>query len=440
MADYLYKRGEVWWFRLAIPKDCREKILALLDAPTKSTTRREINFTLRTCDKKEAQTLAYGHACEWQSKIQEVRNRDTTSRETAIKKRGNDLLTMRKQHAGGTTDGDLIALGGINREVNRMQSLLSEPERTLFSEAHGGKGIRIDSHIDAFLADDHKCKAKTKQQRRREIVLLAERFTYWSDIKPKALNDWIAADTRSPKTKQRALSDWGMYWKYLKHQELTAGSGDSPLLTANIRPTTSANSPTSQKRQAFKPEEIATLIKGAMTANDKPLHDLIILAAYTGARIEELASRTTQHIEQIDGINSIHITEGKTEAATRYVPIHPQILPLIERLSADSTDTFLVPSNSNNQYGTRSPSLSKRFTRLRNSLGFPPTKVFHSIRKTFTTGLERLGVPEGTTADIVGHKKATITYGLYSEGMSIRQKAEAVAKLTYPGLGELLVS
>ena len=36
------------------------------------------------------------------------------------------------------------------------------------------------------------------------------------------------------------------------------------------------------------------------------------------------------------------------------------------------------------------------------------------------------GVPEGITADIVGHEKATITYGLYSGGTSIEQRLEAM--------------
>ena len=33
---------------------------------------------------------------------------------------------------------------------------------------------------------------------------------------------------------------------------------------------------------------------------------------------------------------------------------------------------------------------------------------------------------------MVGHKKATITYGLYSGGHTLATKAEALAKLQYP--------
>ena len=41
------------------------------------------------------------------------------------------------------------------------------------------------------------------------------------------------------------------------------------------------------------------------------------------------------------------------------------------------------------------------------------------------------GMPEGTVQDIVGHEKTTMTYGLYSGGLSLAVKREALAKLGY---------
>jgi integrase len=57
--------------------------------------------------------------------------------------------------------------------------------------------------------------------------------------------------------------------------------------------------------------------------------------------------------------------------------------------------------------------------------------VFHSIRKTVITVLENAGISEGVTADIVGHEKKTMTYGLYSDGASDKKKFEAIKKLTF---------
>ena len=52
--------------------------------------------------------------------------------------------------------------------------------------------------------------------------------------------------------------------------------------------------------------------------------------------------------------------------------------------------------------------------------------VFHSIRKTAATVFEQAAVPEGVTADIIGHEKQTMTYGLYSGGPPVKQRQEAI--------------
>lgn len=96
-----------------------------------------------------------------------------------------------------------------------------------------------------------------------------------------------------------------------------------------------------------------------------------------------------------------------------------------------SQDGYLLSGLSFNKYGDRSNAIGKRFGRLKDASGFGPELVFHSIRKTVATKLENAGVSEGVAADILGHKKKTMTYGLYSGGTSIEKKAEALAKLAY---------
>jgi integrase len=59
--------------------------------------------------------------------------------------------------------------------------------------------------------------------------------------------------------------------------------------------------------------------------------------------------------------------------------------------------------------------------------------VFHSLRKTLVTALEDAGVSESLAADIVGHEKPHITYGLYSGGVSLATKAEAIERVRYDG-------
>ena len=60
--------------------------------------------------------------------------------------------------------------------------------------------------------------------------------------------------------------------------------------------------------------------------------------------------------------------------------------------------------------------------------------LFHSIRKTVVTLLDNAGVSENVAADIVGHDKPRITYGLYSGAASLEVKRAALEKLRYPAL------
>jgi integrase len=78
---------------------------------------------------------------------------------------------------------------------------------------------------------------------------------------------------------------------------------------------------------------------------DGALADLFTLAAYTGARIEELCNLKVGHVD-----NGIISTPGtKTDAALRKVLAHSAIGDLLVRLVTSSKDGYLIPSSTKNQ-------------------------------------------------------------------------------------------
>ena len=129
--------------------------------------------------------------------------------------------------------------------------------------------------------------------------------------------------------------------------------------------------------------------------------------------------------------NSITIKDAKTAAGNRVVPIHKVIEGLLKHLVATSEDGYVLSGLTFNKYGHRSNAIGKRFRRMKVNLNYEDRYVFHSIRKTFTTMLENAGVPENVTADIVGHEKPRITYGLYSGGTLLSIKREAISHIRY---------
>jgi integrase len=151
---------------------------------------------------------------------------------------------------------------------------------------------------------------------------------------------------------------------------------------------------------------------------------------YSGARIEELASLRVEDVNLGEGW--FKMGAAKTPAGVRQVPTHSLLQPTMERLTRTSTDGFLLAEQRADKYGVRSGALGKRFRRLTREAGFGPEKVFHSLRKTVATLLENAGVAEGVAADILGHEKKTMTYGLYSTGASMQAKREAIERIVYP--------
>lgn len=136
-----------------------------------------------------------------------------------------------------------------------------------------------------------------------------------------------------------------------------------------------------------------------------------------------------EHVIDADGVQSFDITDSKTVAGIRVVPVHPALTTLVQRLIADSRDGYLVPSDSRNKYGNRSDLHSKAFGRLKKSLGFSDRHVFHSIRKTVITQLVRADVSGPLIAELVGHETGTVTFDTYSQGASAAQKLMAISKI-----------
>jgi integrase len=112
------------------------------------------------------------------------------------------------------------------------------------------------------------------------------------------------------------------------------------------------------------------LAQEARKGCDDALADLIMLGAYTGARIEELCSLKARHVALLD--KTLVIPRTKTDAAVRTVPTHSAIQALLAWLVEKAKDGWLVPSNAANRFDERSASLSKRFGRLKTKPIFPP--------------------------------------------------------------------
>jgi len=318
-------------------------------------------------------------------------------------------------------------IGAVNVE-HIGEAVSNDPETRVFYARATGQLVAFDEHVEEWLSST-RLTEKTKDMHRSTVSRFAEKFPLVPDVKRPEVRRWVAKQTNdvglTPKTMQRILSGLRGYWRYLQSIEVADDEAE-PFSRLDVSKQAKRSSPRSM-RLPFQAKEVLSLLDAAIEEGDEELADLIRLGMWTGCRIEELCSLKIAQVK----CDHFSVEDAKTAAGWRDVPIHLDLNKTMKRLVGDREDGYVLSGLTENKYGDRSNAIGKRFGRLKKDLGFGRRHVFHSIRKTVVTILENAGVPENVVADIVGHEKTTMTYGLYSGGVSLEVKRKALESLNY---------
>lgn len=409
MPNHILLQRKCWYARLGIPLELRDHF----------NGKRELKATLKTSDKKVAELKAMKLVSEWKLQFAALRGNITAVQAVAA-----EMLAL--------PEGKFYSEAGMSEKDFALEAVaesLPDSKKRAYYEIATGRAIPTLLYLDEFISQ-WGVKHKTKDMATTAIKRVADTFTTLEMISTPLIYQMIDEDTNSRATKEKNYGFVRQYFKYLKRMQIIAPDKPNPFESLDFRQSNRTSNP-SNKRVAFKPLEVKRLIKAANDKGDEQLTQIIQIAAYTGARIEELCSLKVTDVITVDKIKCLNITDAKTEAGNREVPIHPTISDLIKQLSKETKDGYLLSGLTFNKYNDRSNAIGKRFGNLKKKLGFGRTHVFHCFRNTVATQLENAGIPEGVAADIVGHEKKTITYGLYSGGTSTKIKHEAVKKIKY---------
>jgi integrase len=247
-----------------------------------------------------------------------------------------------------------------------------------------------------------------------------------------AVDEWIKSMDRAPATLGQHLMAGTAFWKWaMKYDAVWREEYKDKVnpFSGHDLPQGGGAETAGQDREIYTRDDTLKLHQAALDNKDKPLADLIVLGWYTGARIEELCQLSKDSVITVDGIKCFDFPKSKSKASKRVVPIHPSLVSIIDRLCEDTTDTFLIPTDSADKYGKRSHAMTKAFGRLRRKAGFSELHVFHSFRHTVVTELIRADVADALTKELVGHETGSVTHDVYSKGASTAQKLAAISKL-----------
>lgn len=417
LASYIEKRGNLWYATLHIPAKHRGQL-----------GRVKFIQSLHTANKREAEDLARPLIAGWKAQIRQAGGQPNAVLQEAQRWRE----AIRSLPDGGD---QREAVEGLlaDRAEGLEDAGLPEAEAVMFARVALGVVTPSLPVYEAWSAalDGSGLGKKNIDQQRKDVARMVQQFATVEEISPKAVKGWmrlLADEGATLSSRKRILYSCRSFWNTVCHDEQGGADERAFHVPAGPQGHVQKKAGRPDKRAHFEPLEVVTLWQRAATVGDNKLADLIALAAYTGARIEELCSMKVSDVTT----KAFRIEEAKTKAGVREVPIHASIAGLVKRLKTTADDEYLLSGLSFNKYGDRSNAIGKRFGRLKTTAGFPATRVFHSIRKTVATQLENAGVAEGIAADILGHEKKTMSYGLYSGGNSLENKVEALAKVSYP--------
>ena len=445
---YLTKQGKVFYAVLEVPKDVRAII-------GKTSFRK----TLKTTDKWQAQQLARPFIQKWKEEIRIARLSPEERLELQNEMLTEEFKKLNKSKEAAKTDDELEGLNDyeIALETQALDTVLkdygvTDAEQLTSSEQKEsvniynlitGKFVRFSQHIDDHL-QDLNVELKTKDSKKRQILRFAEKVRLTKDVNRHTVRDYIRflskEENLSNNTIKRDLTNLSVYWEYLRDEQRVVPSELANPFKNQKLPSENRKEAAIDARIAFSVEDICQLhkvLKEKASQGDRGFEDLLdcfTIAIYTGARREEIGGLKRKHFSKK---GTIKVENAKTKAGNREVPIHPQLAHLIEKrlsvlnIERATPDDFLFPGLGTAKYGKRTDALGKRFGRIKSSLGFDKRYVFHSIRKTVSTLMEQAGIAEGIAADILGHDKPSITYGLYSGGASMEQKHTAIRAIKY---------
>lgn len=152
----------------------------------------------------------------------------------------------------------------------------------------------------------------------------------------------------------------------------------------------------------YSPEEIKKLWELSDTSQ---IASDILLLIYTGVRIGEAIAIKTEDINLEE--RYIRVYGTKTDAADRFVPIHEDIVPIIEARSHQPW--LLKPKRGTGQLQYEAFRINFRI--LMDKLNW--SHIIHDARKTFVSYMVENGVPIETVKTIVGHAQEGVTASIY---------------------------
>lgn len=446
-GDYRYLMqprgaGTAWYVSVAVPRPLRS-VFGGQKALVKS---------LKTDDVNIARAARHSALHELRDRIERVRSG------IAAKNDPLDQEAMKwREYLATVPDDHQTALDLI---VERAQEIAYTPpvfgaspeededdpkgrKAQAFYELATGKATPIGTYVDRWLAattytDRTKADARTAVAQLNEWFEEQHRPPVIERIDDRAASDFrdaVFTGKAHPKTANKKLSALRQYWMWL---DRSFGIRPNPWVAKSLpKPKQHQMDPDGPggRERPFTDEELTLLLSGKADAD---LHDMMMIAALSGMRLEEIGQLRIGDCQN----NVFNVRRSKTAAGIRAVPIHPLLMPILRRRAGGRQSvSYLFPDLRDTGWdGNRTMAVSKRFGTYRRRMGVDDRREgarrskinFHSFRRWFATNCEEAGNRENVVEAVMGQAKGGMAFGVYSQAELTDLKRKCVESVRLP--------
>lgn len=305
----------------------------------------------------------------------------------------------------------------------------------------GEAPVAIDQHLTEWLDRSKHLHPKTLLERRITIQNLKEWATLRGigDARKLTRDDAKAFikghDGKAASTINKVLQAVRAYWTFLKDEGVTI----DPEVWKGLGLKKSKQEELSDKERPFTDDELRVLFSGTPSPR---LLDAMKIGLLTGMRLAEIGDLRVEHVNLKE--KTIAVPGTKTAAASRTIPLHPALVPLMSsRAKGKDKREYIIHElvDRERQYGRkRSGALTMEFMRYREGVGVDDTREgkrralvnFHSFRRTGARYMQEAGVLPNVIDSFFGWKdqgSMRVRYAVNADLMRQMRKAVAVLRL-----------
>lgn len=307
---------------------------------------------------------------------------------------------------------------------------------------HRDEAVIVSTLFEAWAAEK-EFALKTRYSWERIIAKLTTHLGHddaarITDLDMIGWKDALVVSGLAPKTIANHLTVIKSFFRWASKNKRIA---TNPAADVEYR----AKSDPATARQSYSNDDARRILSAAQ--REKQAHKRWVpwLAAFTGARCDELCGAMAADVRAEDGVNIIRIDpvtreEGgsvKNRSSIRSVPLHPALVAegFLDYVASLPKGGPLFPKVTPDRFGKRGGNGSKTIGRwVREKVGITDTRKApnHSWRHRFADQCKKVSIPRELRFAIEGHATGDVGDSYGSEGYPLKVLAEAIAKLPNP--------